>query len=122
MSIKKIGFTTLDVINAQNGSQSFKSIPNDKIFTLSGIAVDDTAVDKKTGNPITITYLKDGDSGEIYGGNSENVRMTANALLEAADAGEITLPLSARFSTRTSKNDKEFISLIVTDMWQRTED
>lgn len=116
MSIRKVGFTAIDVINAQNGSRSFKSVDENQVIKLAGVAVDDGAVDKKTGELITITYLKDENTGDIYGGNSQNVRMTAECIIDAVEHNELSLPLLARFSVRTSKNGKEFISLLVSEM------
>lgn len=107
---RTFGLTKIDLINATNASVSLKTAP--KSFTASGFAVG-TDINKDTGKDREVGYVVNAETGEVYGTISATAIATIEAILDALDADEISLPIETKVTIKQSAKGRDFLTLTV---------
>lgn len=97
-----------DTYNAINSGGSLKDIAGNTIDIVGAVVYEDE--DKKTGETKTITSFKTSE-GEFYGTVSANVLQNLDSMMAMGVEFSEEKPLSVMVVSKSSKNDREFLSL-----------
>lgn len=106
---RKCNMSAKDMINAKTSSVQLKSAP--ERFTCTALAVTDD-IDKETGEMREVGYVV-AENGTVYGTISATALSSIEAIIDAVENDEISLPCEIGVSLRKSNAGREFITLSV---------
>jgi hypothetical protein len=106
---RKCNMSAKDMINAKTSSVQLKSAP--ERFNCTALAVTED-LDKETGEMREVGYVV-AENGTVYGTISATALSSIEAIIDAVEGDDISLPCEIGVSLRKSNAGREFITLSV---------
>ena len=106
---RKVNMSAKDFINAKTSSVQLKSAP--ERFTCTAMAITED-VDKETGEMREVGYIV-AENGTVYGTISATALSSIEAIIDAVENDEISLPCEIGIALRQSNAGRQFLTVSV---------